>query len=382
MRIAMLHWAFPPVVGGVETHLEELGASLVRRGHAVSALVGAQSGGGEARRHRGIEVQPAEELQLGEQPDPGRIRRVLASFVDGARPDIVHAHNMHYFSEPHIEALKDLKERLGVPLVLTAHNVWQDEMARRFVRYAGIWDRIIAVSHYLARALAAQGYPPERITVVHHGIDPQRWAGQPPGPDVPLRIFHPARLSLDKGSLLVVRAFSRIVDRMPAARLLLAGTGKIVDFGSRQAQEVAAVRAEIERLGISERVELRAIPWSEIPQAYADSRVVVYPSRFDEPFGIAALEGMASTRPVVVTRVGGMPEFVRDGRDGFIIPPDDENVLSDRIAFLLENPPVARRIGIAARQHAGGRFHLRQMVEAMLSVYQATINARPVPVRV
>ncbi len=381
MRIAMLHWAFPPVVGGVETHLEELGASLARRGHAVHALVGADADE-EPRQHRGIDVQRSTLLRPDSTVPREELKSALRRFIDRARPDLLHAHNMHYFSEPHAEVVREIKEERRLPVVLTAHNVWRDPMGISFLRHADVWDRIIAVSRYLADALADMGYPRERIQVMHHGIDPSRWTTEPPHPDAPLRVFHPARLSLDKGSLLVVRALARVRRGLPQARLLLAGTGRIVDFASRQAQEVAAVRDEIQRLGLDGAVELRAIPWAEMPQAFASSRVVVYPSRFDEPFGIAALEGMASARPVVVSRVGGMPEFVRDGVDGFVVASDDEAELADRIALLLGNPVLARRLGAAARMRAVRRFHVRQMVEAVLGLYQTMLRSGLMPLRV
>lgn len=381
MRIAMLHWAFPPVVGGVETHLEELGSSLVRRGHAVHALVGGDDDE-EPSPHRGIEVQRTRLLRPEPNVPAVRLRDALRRFIDRTRPDVLHAHNMHYFSERHADVLREVKSETHLPVVLTAHNIWHDRLGADFVRHVDLWDRIIAVSKYLADGLAEQGYPRGRLTVMHHGIDPDRWSDAPPAPSTPLRIFHPARLSLDKGSLLAVQALRLVRERIPQAKLLLAGTGQIVDFESRQAKEVEAVREEIRRSRLEDAVELRAIPWDQIPQVFSSARVVVYPSRFDEPFGIAALEGMASSRPVVVTSVGGMPEFVRDGMDGFVIPPNDPKALADRVALLLSNPVLAQRLGVAARQRAVRRFHLRQMVESVLTLYQSMLQGTVVPLRV
>ena len=380
MRIAMLHWAFPPVVGGVETHLEELGASLARLGHAVHALVGGDADE-DPLQHRGVDVQRSTLFRPDPSVPAAQLRDALHRFLDRARPDLLHAHNMHYFSERHADALRAVKQERGLPVVLTAHNVWRDRLGLAFLQYADLWDAVVAVSHYLGNALVDLGYPRARVQVVHHGIDPERWTSAPPEPDAPLRIFHPARLSLDKGSLLVVRALHRVRRVLPEAKLLLAGTGTIVDFESRQAKEVAAVREEIARLGLEDAVELRAIPWEEIPGVFASSRVVVYPSRFDEPFGIAALEGMASSRPVVVSAVGGMPEFVRDGVDGFVVRPDDDEQLAERIALLLGNPVLARRLGAAARQRAVRRFHMRQMVESVLTLYQSMLQRAAVPAR-
>jgi hypothetical protein len=380
MRIAMLHWAFPPVVGGVETHLEELGAALVRRGHPVFALVGDEAA--NRRNHRGIAVQGDPLMQPRQDADGGKLYELLCRFVDQTRPDVLHAHNMHYFSTTHAEALRRLKARYGLPLVLTAHNAWHDRLGSELLRYLDLWDRIIAVSRYLGSTLAAQGYLADRIDVVHHGIDPERWATVAHPPAAAPTVFHPARLSLDKGSLTLVRALHRIRHHLPEARLMLAGTGTIVDFASRQAREVSLVRREIRRLGLEDAVTLEAIPWAEMPAAFGRAHVVTYPSRFDEPFGIAALEGMAAGRPVVVTRVGGMPEFVRDGVDGFVVQPGDEEELSERLLYLLSHPVLARRMGAAARERAMRRFHLREMLESTMAVYERAFSPRRLPARV
>jgi len=381
MRIAMLHWAFPPVVGGVETHLEELGAALVRRGHQVAALVGDDSEE-QPRSHRGIAVTGARLMQTRGDADPAALFDLLRRFADRHQPDVLHAHNFHYFSERHAEALARLKDAYGLPVVLTAHNAWHDHLAQRMLGYRGTWDRIIAVSRYLKDTLAAQGYPEARIDVVHHGIDPARWQVGPPPADEQPTVFHPARLSLDKGSLVLVRALHRIRAHLPTARLLLAGTGAIVDFASRQAREVAQVRREIRRLRLGDAVTLRAIPWNEMPGAFRLAHVVTYPSRFDEPFGIAALEGMAAARPVVVTAVGGMPEFVRDGVDGYVVPPGDEAALADRLLYLLTHPVHAQRMGSAGRERAQRRFHLREMLEGTLATYERALTPRRLPLRI
>lgn len=374
MRIVQLHWAFPPVVGGVETHLEELGAALVRRGHRVHALVGGEVA--QEEQHRGVLVTRDPVMDLRNRPSRKEVLDRLLRFVDQERPDLIHAHNMHYFSPAHAEALVSLKEQTDLPILLTAHNAWDDPLGRSFLQFTELWDRIIAVSHYLADILVAQGYPRARMSVVHHGIDPTRWSAEPPGDDIGRTIFHPARLSIDKGSLVVVRAFRKVLDAFADARLILAGTGPIVDFESRQAREVSEVKSTIERLGLATAVTLEAIPWRDIPRVFRSARVVVYPSRFDEPFGIAALEGMASSRPVVVSRVGGMPEFVRDGIDGYIVPSDDPDALADRILRLLKDPELTRHLGRNARQRAVRDFHLDRMVSATLDVYEAVLKHR------
>lgn len=387
MRIAMLHWAFPPVIGGVESHLATLAPALVGRGAEVCLLVGSVCGRHERGVWRGVYLERTPLMDLNhlrdmdlDQAAPA-IRREIEQFLGEAKPDVVHAHNMHYFSPVHLEVLADWCRRSGVPLVLTAHNVWEDDLWRRMAAKANSWDAVVAVSHFIARELEASGFNGHRIAVIHHGLDTERFRPASPSKRRAIRhrypglagrriIFHPARASIAKGSLVAVEALAAIRRSMPDALLVCAGAGPIVDWGNLQGTELEEIRQAVHRHGLEDAVIIRSFPWEEMVDLYQVADVTIYPSIFEEPFGLAVLEAMACGSPVVVSRSGGMPEFVEDGVTGFVVPQRDAEALAERCMELLRHPRRAAAMARQARQAVLARHTVAEMASRTWRVYE------------
>lgn len=384
MRVAMLHWAFPPTIGGVESHLAMLCPAVVKRGHRVALLTGAIDGKVSECYWEGVFIRRTPLMDLNFLTPEliarhrDKIRKELIWFTERVQPDLIHTHNMHYFSLVHVDALVEITKRFGIPLVLTAHNVWQDTLWNEFCRFREAWDGIIAVSHFIKEKLVESGYPAGKIVVIHHGIDFARFAGtNSREASLAIRraaggrkvVFHPARMSLAKGSNTVVEAFKKVKEAFPEAFLLLAGTSRTVDWGAYQQGEIAQIRRMIADYGLEDDALIRFFAWDEMPAAYRESTVVVYPSSFDEPFGLVLLEAMAAGKPLVVTGVGGMPEIVQDGKTGFVIPRREPDVLAEKTLTLLKFETLAHQMGERARRTVHREFGLEKMVTATLNFY-------------
>ena len=181
LRIAQLHWGFPPVIGGVETHLSIMLPTMVKMGHRVELLTGSVQRLPSTYDYRGVRIvrEPLMDLnwlyQRGVHGLESEIRTTLGTFLKNAKPDLIHAHNFHYFSKVHAEALQEFAGQSKVPLILTAHNVWDDNLFLDLVRKVE-WSHIIAVSHFIKSELMGVGVEDDKITVVHHGIDYESYA--------------------------------------------------------------------------------------------------------------------------------------------------------------------------------------------------------------
>ncbi|GAW30125.1 glycosyltransferase family 4 protein [Carboxydocella sp. ULO1] len=397
MRIAQIHWAFPPIIGGVESHLAMLGPALVEKGCQVSLLTGAVPGEPEMAEYEGMKVKRTPLLDLNSlNPEiiaarAEEIRTEFKNFIEQFKPDLLHVHNMHYFSPVHADILFELKKEYGIPLILTSHNVWADsdptwqEMNKR----AQAWDAIIAVSHYIKREMIRVGYEEKKITVIHHGIDLNRFV--PPGskdlaeieriyPQFKGRrvIFHPARMSLDKGCHISVQALAEIRREFPGVLLVLAGTSKTVDWGSHQQKHVRQIMDLIEELQLQDHVFVKLFAWSEMPVVYQAAEFCIYPSCFEEPFGLVMLESMASERPIIVSRAGGMPEIVRDSINGYIVPMGDARALAERCCRLLADPIACRQMGKTGRRMVEKFWTREVMTEATLAVYKKVSRGKGV----
>ncbi|NQT95782.1 MAG: glycosyltransferase, partial [Candidatus Omnitrophica bacterium] len=132
LSIAHMHWGFPPTIGGVETHLTMLMPEQVRMGYKVSLLTATCEGCEIYDEYKGAKIMRAPSMDLNWLNKRGLIgieedfEKAALEFIDKNKPDIIHTHNMNYFSKPHAKTLEQLSKDKGIPLVLTAHNAWDD----------------------------------------------------------------------------------------------------------------------------------------------------------------------------------------------------------------------------------------------------------------
>ncbi|MDN5292764.1 MAG: hypothetical protein PWQ31_69 [Eubacteriales bacterium] len=181
-------------------------------------------------------------------------------------------------------------------------------------------------------------------------------------------------MSLDKGCHISVKALRIIKERVPDVMLVLAGTGKTVDWGSHQPKHVRMIMDMIEEYGLKDNVYVQFFPWEEIPYMYQAADICIYPSCFEEPFGLVMLEAMATGRPIVVSRAGGMPEVVKDGQNGFIVEMKNEEELADRCLQLLLNPDLAEAMGKKGRELVEKYYTKEIMTEKTINVYEMALE--------
>lgn len=387
LNIVHLHWGFPPVIGGVETHLCMLLPELVKKGHKVKLLTGAFQGEPEESVYENVKIfrTPLMDLNWLYKRGLMDIGKEFGYYIDEhirkIKPDIIHAHNMHYFSKDHANVLEKVANDLRVPLILTAHNSWDDPLFLELSTHIK-WAHIIAVSHFIRRELTGVGCKDSRITVIHHGIDTERFR---PGikegitrkyPEIKGKkvIFHPARMGLGKGSDVSVKAFRLVSRVVPDAMLVLAGTKNIIDWGNTQQRDIAYILHLIDEFGLTDKVFVKMFTLKEVSWLYALSSVCIYPSTVSEPFGLTMLEALASGKPMVVTNSGGMPEIIKDNINGFVVPVRDHERLATRIISLLTDDELRNRLGNTGRCMVEKDYTKERMAEDVLRVYEKVLS--------
>jgi len=382
--IGHLHWGFPPTIGGVETHLTIILPFMAQRGHKISLLTASIEGRKGKEHYRGVDVfrEPIMDLNWLSRRGLGGIEkdveRILTDFIETNRPDVLHAHNMHYFSRPHTYILADIARSKGIPLFLTAHNIWDDLLCWE-LSTAVKWQHIFAVSHFIEKELIGLGCSHRDITTVHHGIDekmfrptvsPRRAFEKYPLLKGRKVFFHPARMGLAKGCDVAVKALRLVKERVPEAVLVLAGTKNIIDWGLSQQKDIAYIVKLVDNFGLRDNVIIDSYPLELMPHLYAASDVCIYPSSASEPFGLTMLEAMASSKPMVVTQAGGMPEIISDGVNGFVVPVRDFEELASRVTLLLEDEPLRERLGNTGRKMVEARFTKKHASDLLLKLYR------------
>jgi glycosyltransferase involved in cell wall biosynthesis len=384
LSISHLHWGFPPIIGGVETHLTILLPTLVKMGHKVNLLTASFEGEKGRDKYKGVGIfrQPIMDLnwlsKRGMDGISGEVRAVFNNFIDETKPDCIHVHNMHYFSKIHALAIQETGAKRSIPLILTAHNVWDDNLFLDLTKNIK-WSHIIAVSHFIKREIIGTGYNHRNITVIHHGIDQNIYSpkadARPVFKKYPIlqgkkMIFHPARMGLAKGCDVSIKALRIIKERFPDVVLVLAGTKHIIDWAQSQQKDIAYMVNLVKFLGLEDNVLIDAFPLVDMPKLYAASSVCVYPSSVSEPFGLTMLEALSSAKPMVVTETGGMPEIIKDGINGYIIPVKDFESLASRIIQLLTSKDLRERLGYTGRQMVEQQYTKEIVTENTLRLYK------------
>jgi len=382
-----MHWGFPPTIGGVETHLTILMPEQVKAGHKVSLLTSTAQGCEIEDEYKGAKILRSPSMDLNWLTKRGLIgieddfQKACSDFIDKFKPDIIHTHNMNYFSKPHAKVLEGLSKKKGIHLILTAHNAWDDALFLELT--AGIsWSHIIAVSHYIKMEVMGIGYDDRKVTVVHHGIDTEIFN---PGRKVaipkkfkPLMgrkvVFHPARMGLAKGCDVSVKAMRHVLQEVPDAMLVLAGTKNIIDWETTQQKDIAYILYLIDIFGLKEKTFINVFSLNEIVALYSLADVCVYPSSSPEPFGLTMLESQAAGKPIIVTNSGGMPEVIKDGINGFVVGVKDHEVLGSRITQLLLNERLRERLGYTGRDVVENGFTKEMMTKNVFKVYDKVLK--------
>jgi glycosyltransferase involved in cell wall biosynthesis len=288
----------------------------------------------------------------------------LPAAVHGA--DIVHTHHLH--STP--TRIAAVTARLfGQRLAVTDHGLSGGDWGGLLPR---LFHRFLTVSRHSAQRLGA---PPERTTVVYGGADPHRF--HPDGDDRRDGVLFVGRLTPHKG-------VDRLIRALPAgSRLTCVGAP-----GHDPRPPANGYVGLLRELADGRAVTFAGpVPDGELPLLYRRARVLVLPSvhltcygrqvRAPELLGLAVLEAMASGTPVVCSRLGGLPEVVRDGETGFLVAPGDVDELRDRIATVLGSPRLAARMGRAAREVVLERFTWQACAARCLQAYDELLTGRP-----
>jgi L-malate glycosyltransferase len=257
----------------------------------------------------------------------------------------------------------------GVPAVVASVRDTGDHLSprrRRVHRLAcRLAHRVLFNADAVRRQWAAAGFHSSKMAVIPNGIDMAHFAPGPT-PAVRLSLGIPveaplvtvvSRLNPLKGIEYFVEAAAMVAARRPEARFLVVGDNE-------PSPSQVAYRAQLEalavRLGLSDRLRFTGFR-SDVPDLLAASTVSVLPS-LSEGLSNVLLESMAAGVPVVATAVGGTAEAVMDGVTGSLVPPGNAPALADAVTMLLENPPLARRYGDAARARVGRHFSDARMV--------------------
>lgn len=364
-RIRVLELMATGTNGGAQEHVYSLISRLDRERYEVRVV--SLSPGSAARRIAELGVPTT----IVEEPDDATAVGSVAALAEEFRADVIHNHmyRAELVGTRAAIALGSIGHRRPY-VVSTIHSSRVRSAEDRAVmrRLTPEMDRVIAVSRAIEQKLIEEGRTGTEVSVIYNGVDLQRYDHQAPcctlreeyglpaeGPIVGVV----ARLESEKGHPTLLDAWPAVLAAQPTATLLIVGEG------SRREELEAQARA----LEIAERVVFTGRR-EDVPAVTAALDVAVLPS-YREAQGLVILEAMALGRPVVATRVGGIPEMVEDGVTGLLVPAHDSQALAAAIVRLLTDHSLADVIGRAGHDLVHDRFCVELMVSAVEDIYDA-----------
>ena len=364
----------PVRVGGIETYASELSAQLAEIGwKSVLVFLGPPS---EEAKHLFALPNTRVEVVEGCGKLAWRPFRAMAKLLAEIRPRIMHLHFMDAFSGyPWLAKWYSAEQ-----VFLTDHNsrpagfrptptsLWKQPL-KRLVHFPVA--KVFCVSDFVSRCVREERVlPEERIHRVYNGVDLARAeAGQAHRDDFRRRHSIPADrvivlqvswLIPEKGIEDLLHAARNVLNRNGQVHFVIAGDGASRGDYQRMAEE----------LGITDHVSFIGIVNDPLGEGlFAACDIACQMSQWEEAFGLTIAEAMASRRPVIATRVGGIPELVRDGESGYLVARSDCDALAERILQLAEDPQLRESMGETGGKVCGSKFDLTRNVRTVIHHY-------------
>jgi glycosyltransferase involved in cell wall biosynthesis len=368
--VRILFWttSFWPTIGGLEVLGTEQALELRRRGHEIRVV--AQHDGGSlppSDSYGGIPIDrfPFHSV-LADRDVAGiaRIRERLLGLMADFRPELIHLHVLG----PQAVFCSMVRTGDRPPLLVTRHTLFDRDqnVARETLPYrildSADWVACpsVAVRDETIRLVPGTA---NRSSVIPNGA---RWPEQNPEPlpFSPPRVLCLGRMVELKGFDLAIRAVARVRQQIPSIRLLLIGDGPARSTLQSLASE----------LGLGAAVEFRGwVPPADVHAQLNRGTVLMSPSRVGEAFCVAALQAAQMARPVVGSRLGGLPEVVQHEQNGLLVDPEDVEAFAAAVLRLIGDPETAIRMGTAGRDRARS-FTIETYTDAYESLYLSLLQ--------
>ena len=356
-------------VGGAEDHLLSLVRNLDRtRFLPLVCCIGRKGPIGAEIEAAGVRVEELGKLRKG--GFDREIVPLLRSLIRRGRIDLVHAHMHHANLYGRLAAFRE-----GIPAVISVHNTYvRPKIHRRIInRWLGRrTSAILAGSEAIRDDIARyDGVPPGNIRVVPYGVDVEKFDSTLSRGEARERLGWPTdrfivgtvgRLEEQKGQKYLIEAAGRLRRERKEVTLAIIGSGREED----------RLRGQAMREGVGDAVLFLGTR-RDLPELFRAMDAFAFPSLW-EGFPIALLSAMAAGLPVLVTPVGGIPEVVKDGFNGWVVPAGDPVALAEAIWRVHEDPAGASGLGRAAAATIRDRYSHRTTARRIMEIYEQVLG--------
>ena len=309
------------------------------------------------------------EMPMRGDADWGLVAR-LRALIRRERPDVVHLH-----SRRGCDTWGALAARLEGVAVVLSRRVDNPESRLWVALKYRLYDRVVTISEGIYKVLGDEGVPAGKLRCVRSAVDTEQFrpnrqhlneVRQALGwGDGNLVVGMVAQFIERKGHAVLLDALPQVLRTCPHLKVVLFGQGPLL----------AAITERIQREGLSEAVKLAGFR-KDLERILPCLDLLVHPA-YMEGLGVSLLQAAACGLPLIACDAGGLPEIVRPGLTGTLIPVGDSKALATAMLALLEQPELRQRYGQAARAWVEANFSITAMVQGNLAVYGELLPPRP-----
>jgi glycosyltransferase involved in cell wall biosynthesis len=292
--------------------------------------------------------------------------KTLCEIISKQKADIVHTHASL--------SGRIAGKLLGSKVVITRHGISRVNkglIGRNMTRFISrvLTDKMIAISRAVKINLIETGVPAHMIQIIYNGIDLSKFESANPILRVQFNIPQSipvlgmvARLVPEKGCDVALKAMQAVLKEIPEALMVIIGDGPLKQHLEDLCSELN-IQDSVVFLGYQEHVE----------NLVADFDVFLMPS-ITEGLGLALLEAMSLSKPVIASETGGIPEVVKNGISGILVPPGDENALTQATVSVINSEEYARDLGRAAKDTVFRKFSSKHMADKTMDIYDQILQ--------
>jgi len=300
--------------------------------------------------------------------------------------DIVHLHNFSQFV-PIIRAFNP-----KIKIVLHMHCEWLTQLDRTMIeRRLRKTDLIIGCSEYITEKIRCS-FPKfaERCQVLYNGVDVNQFVSKngkhAKKKNSAKQLLYVGRISPEKGLHVLLDAFKKVVSHYPQTQLTIVGpqgsapiefivalsdNPRVSDLASFYRENyISHLQKKLPSFVAGQVFFTGFVTRRQLINHYQNADVFIFPSVWDEPFGMPPVESMATGVPVVATRVGGIKEIVEEEKTGILVEPSDASALSEAILHLFSHENLRKKMGKTARRRAANSFSWEQIAKSLLRQYK------------
>lgn len=263
----------------------------------------------------------------------------------------------------------------GIPIIWHMRDLVKMRLFNKiFINYAGSMANIVvATTTVMKNNLISLGVAPDKICIIHNGIDLKKYNTTPTNGEIirkefGISLYTPlvgivGQLTAWKGHRDFVRAAFIVAERYPSAKFLI--VGKTIIGDNHYGQELAGL---VTKLGLDGHIIFTGFR-SDMSNIMAALDILVSAS-WEEPFGRTIIESMAAGKPVIATNAGGVPDIIENGVNGILVPPRNPQRLADGILKVLSDLELGKKLGDAGRKVVKQRFSLEKQMRKIEKLYE------------